>query len=135
MKYSREWLDTYRTECNPKAKRQYETALICFGKAVKKKFIKDITASDVQRVYNSLAGKSESYIHKFAMTINAVFKSAYQDGIIQRNPAEKTKPPKGQTGEHRVLEPWERKLITSTYKGHDFGLCAMVMMFAGLRRG
>ena len=39
------------------------------------------------------------------------------------------------TGGHRALEPWEKELVISTCHDHDFGLCAMVMMFAGLRRG
>ena len=56
-------------------------------------------------------------------------------GRVIRSPAELAQPPKGTTGEHRCLEKWEQQLIIDTYREHDFGPCAMVMMFAGLRRG
>lgn len=84
---------------------------------------------------NSLNGYSQSYINKFTNTMRSIFRAAMTDGIIIRNPVEMVHPPKGETGGHRVLEQWERELICTTWQGHDFGLCAMVMLFAGLRRG
>ena len=44
-------------------------------------------------------------------------------------------PLKGQSGSHRALKMWERKLIETTYTEHDFGPAAMVMLYAVLRRG
>ena len=52
-----------------------------------------------------------------------------------RSPAEMAQPPKGEAGSHRALEMWERELIETTYAEHDFGPAAMVMLYAGLRRG
>ena len=78
---------------------------------------------------------SKSHIKKFCTTIRRFFHAAVQDGIIVRTPADLAQPPKGTEGEHRCLEEWEQKLIFSTYKEHDFGICAMTMMLAGIRRG
>lgn len=78
---------------------------------------------------------SASYIKKFCTTIRGIFRAAVQDGVIIRTPADLAKPPEGTNGEHRCLEEWEQNLIVETCNEHDFGPCAMVMVFAGLRRG
>ena len=63
-------------------------------------------------------------------------RTAAAEGAVLRNPMELVKRPKCKKTEgHRALEGWERDLITSTYQEHDFGLVAMVMLYAGLRRG
>lgn len=133
--YAYEWLDAYHASCNSKQRRQYETIIDYAAKTIRKTYIRQINATDIQRFYNSLMGMSQSHISKARTTIRGIFRAAVQDGIIVRNPAELVQPPKGTTGEHRCLELWEQQLIVGTYKEHDFGPFAMVMLFAGLRRG
>ena len=133
--YGETWLDTYRTECNPMQRRQYQNFINYASKHFGKKMLRSITATDVQRLYNTLAGYSQSHINKFTSTIRSIFRVALQDGVIIRSPAEMAQPPKGQSGSHRALEMWERKLIETTCGEHDFGPAAMVMLYAGLRRG
>ena len=135
LDYALTWLDVYRPKCNKKQKRQYETMIQYAAENLQKGYIRAINATDIQRLFNTLDGMSKSHIKKFCTTIRHIFKAAVQDGVIVRSPAELAKPPEGTVGEHRCLEDWEQKLVVSTYKEHDFGLCAMVMMFAGLRRG
>ena len=133
--YGETWLDTYRTECNPMQRRQYQNFISYASKHFGKKMLRSITATDVQRLYNTLAGYSQSHINKFTSTIRSIFRAALQDGIVIRSPAEMAQPPKGEAGSHRALEMWERELIETTYAEHDFGPAAMVMLYAGLRRG
>lgn len=133
--YAMTWLDVYRTECDQKQKRQYETMIEYAAAKLQKKNLRMINATDIQRLYNSLKGMSASYIKKFCTTIRGIFRAAVQDGVIIRTPADLAKPPEGTNGEHRCLEEWEQNLIVETCNEHDFGPCAMVMMFAGLRRG
>ena len=135
LDYAYEWLDAYRATCNTKQRRQYETIIESAVKTIRKTYIRQITATDIQRFFNSLNGMSQSHISKARTTIRGIFRAAVQDGVIVRSPAELVQPPKGTTGEHRYLEPWEQELIVKTYKEHDFGPFAMVMLFAGLRRG
>lgn len=132
--YGMTWLDTYHTECN-RMQRQYENFIHYAVRHMRAKLVRDVTATDVQRLFNTLDGYSQSHINKFSSTIRSIFCAAVQDGIILRNPAEMAKPPKGVTGGHRALEQWEKALVNSTCQEHEFGLCAMVMMYAGLRRG
>lgn len=133
--YALTWLDAFRADCNPKQRRQYETMIEYAAVTLKKRYLRQITATDIKVLYNSLKGYSESHIFKFRTTIRGIFTAALRDRIIISNPAEAIHPPAGTVGEHRCLERWEQQLVVDTYKEHDFGLCAMTMMFAGLRRG
>lgn len=133
--YGETWLDTYRTKCNPMQHRQYQSFIDYASEHFGKKMLRSITATDVQRLYNTLAGYSQSHINKFTSTIRSIFRAALQDGIVIRSPAEMAQPPKGEAGSHRALEMWERELIETTYAEHDFGPAAMVMLYTGLRRG
>ncbi len=95
-----------------------------------------ITFSQLQKMCNSLDNYSSSYVSKFMGAIRSLFRSALADGVISKNPMEAVKRPKTQKSKgHRALESWERKLVLNTCHEHDFGLCAAVMMLAGLRRG
>ena len=133
--YGLEWVNVYRTECNKKMQQQYKKMIEYAAAAIPKRTVRSINATDIQRLYNTLIGRSQSYISKFRSTIRGVFRAAVQDGVIIRSPAELAQPPKGTEGGHRCLERWEQDLIVSTYAEHDFGPAAMTMMFAGLRRG
>ena len=135
LEYGLEWLEVYRTECNPRQRRQYTNIIETAAQVLNKQFIRQITATDIQRLFNSQQVMSNSHISKFCTTIRSIFRSAALDGIILRSPAEMAKRPEGTCKGHRCLEKWEQDLIINTYAEHDFGICAMVMMFAGLRRG
>ena len=135
LDYALEWVEVYRTGCNKKMQRQYKNIIEYAAATLRKITVRSINATDIQRLFNTLEGRSHSYISKFCSTIRGIFRAAVQDGVIIRSPAELAQPPKGTTGEHRCLERWEQELIVSTYAEHDFGIIAMVMLFAGLRRG
>ena len=134
--YGLNWLNVYRAECNHAQRKQYATMIKYTSSALRDKPIQLITVTDMQCVCNSLGKFSSSYISKYLSVIRGIFKTAVAEGILQRNPMALVKRPKcKETIGHRALEPWERELITETYAQHDFGLCAMVMLYAGLRRG
>lgn len=133
--FAKRWLMAYRSKCNPQMKRQYE-GMIEYASIHLNTYLRSITATDIQLLYNRLESKSQSYVSKFCTTIRGIFRAALRDGIIIRNPTSDIKTPETEESEmHRCLEQWEQQLVVDTYKEHDFGLCAMVMMFAGLRRG
>ena len=133
--YGKTWLDAYRTECNPMQRRQYQRFIDYAAEKLNRRLMRAITATDIQKLYNTLNGYSQSYINKFTSTIRSIFRAALQDGIIIRSPAELAQPPKGESGGHRALELWEQELVEDTCMDHDFGPAAMVMLYAGLRRG
>ena len=134
--YALNWIRVYRADAGAPQRKQYMNMMESFADYLPKKSMRDITAMDVQNFCNQLTAYSNSYISKFMTIIRGVFKSAYADGILLRNPLDNVVRPKGKKTEgHRPLENWERNLIADTCQEHRFGLAAMTMMLAGLRRG
>ena len=134
--YGLNWVKVYRTECGAPQQKQYAGMVNFAADQLKEKPIRKITASELQAICNQLSVYSVSYVNKFMTTLRGIFRMALAEGAVLRNPMELVKRPKCKKSEgHRAFEPWERELITSTYKDHDFGLVAMTMLYAGLRRG
>ena len=134
--YALNWVKVYRTEAGIPQQKQYMSMMESFADQMKTKKFQDITATDIQKFCNQLTVYSNSHISKFMTTLRGVFKSAYADGILLRNPLDNVIRPKGKETEgHRALEVWERNLVVATCQEHDFGLAAMTMLFTGVRRG
>lgn len=137
--YCAKWLVTYKSSVSDRTQRAWRAMLkkFCAFEAHKTQIgflpLKQITASDVQAFYNSLGGLSYSTIVQHTTAIKAVFRSAIADRIILFNPTLEVKPPKGEKGTHRAITQEERQLIHNT--PHRMRIPALVMLYAGLRRG
>lgn len=133
--YASYWLPIYKAQASTAAYRQYAAYLNAFAEFVDaQKPLSKLTKSDVAAFYTTLNGRSKSYIDKTRNTIKAMLNDAVADGYIRVNPAMTAKPPKGTEGTHRRLEDWEIVLVHQMI-GHRFGAAAMLMLYAGLRRG
>jgi len=133
--YAVEWVPTYKTRCS---KRTYNACAALVNNAIDQigeMRMREITKTDIQKLFNGLNGMSASHIKKYCGTINSIFETAVQDGVILRNPCFSTERPKGTEGTHRVITDEERKLIHDSIGEHDMAIGAMVMLYAGLRRG
>ena len=134
--YALNWVSVYRDACGKSQQKQYMSMVEFVAEQLGNKPIREITATELQRTVNLLTDYSSSYVSKFLTTLRGIFKTAAAEGAILRNPMDMVKRPKCKKTEgHRALEPWERELISSTWQEHEFGLVAMVMLYAGLRRG
>lgn len=135
MSYVLRWLPAYKSGVSKKTYNLYASLIERFADYVGgETMLRSITKTDVAEYYNSLSGRSISYIHKSQLLIQAMFEDALDDGIILKNPSRKIKLPKGTSGTHRALEPWERQLVHEMVD-HPFGIAAMLMLYGGLRRG
>ena len=136
LEYALNWVSVYRAACGAPQQKQYAGMMEFVAKQLKSKAMKDITVTELQAVVSLLTVYSSSYVSKLMTTLRGVFRTAAAEGAVLRNPMELVKRPKCKKTEgHRAFEGWERELITSTYHEHDFGLVAMMMLYAGLRRG
>ena len=134
--YGLRWLETYRVDCSSRQQQQYANMIKYAGEKLNNKPMRHITVTDIQSIINTLSVYSTSYVNKFMTTLRGIFRTAFAEGAILRNPMDLVKRPKCKKAEgHRALEEWERDLISSTYREHDFGPVAMVMLYTGLRRG
>lgn len=133
--YAAEWVPTYKTRCS---KRTYNACAALVNDAIDQigsLRMREITKTDIQKLFNRLDGKSASHIKKYCGTINSIFETSVQDGVILRNPCFATDRPKGTEGTHRAITDEERQLIHESIGMHDMAIGAMTMLYAGLRRG
>ncbi|MDO4484724.1 MAG: site-specific integrase [Clostridia bacterium] len=136
LDYGLKWLRVYRSECGISQQKQYIKMVEFTANTLHNKHMRNITVTDMQGICNSLSVYSASHVAKYMSMVRGIFKTAVAEGALIRNPMDLVKRPKCKKTEgHRALDPWERDLVAATYTGHEFGLCAMVMLYAGLRRG
>lgn len=133
--YADHWMATYKADLRPGTRATYQHDVGLMKEAFKDKRLKEISLSDVQAWLNTRSGLSASAIKKSAMTARAIFEAARQDRLILFNPCDQLSIPKGSSGTHRALDAWERHFITTHCQDHRFYYAAMVMLYAGLRRG
>lgn len=135
LDYSSQWLPAYKANCADKTYNDYVRIINHACQRIGALPIKEITATEIRLLFNEISAKSQSYINKYCMTINSVFAAALNDHIILSNPCHKLRRPKGHEGTHRAITEDERKLIVESVGEHDMALAAMIMLYAGLRRG
>ena len=137
FQYAMKWLPIHRHSASTAAYNQYAQMLGKFCDHIgSEKRMRDVSKSDIINYYNSISERSKSYITKAAALIRAMFLDAVDDGVIVKSPCRTAKRPEGSSGTHRPLESWEREIVHQLAEsGHSFGLAAMLMLYAGLRRG
>ena len=133
--YADRWLSIYKADVVPGTRAAYQHDVDLMKQAFGRKKLREISASDVQAFINTRSGLSASAIKKSAMTARAIFEAARMDRLILFNPCDQLSPPSGAAGTHRALDPWEIEFITSHCQDHRFYIAAMLMLYAGLRRG
>ena len=131
--YAMNWLSAYKAHLTTGPYNQHVRNLNKWIEHIGNKRITDYTPSDVSKYYQLFAGMSAATIHSARDTIKGVFKAAFADEIIKKDPSASITPPKGTKGTHRAILPEERKLIHETE--HRLRPAVMTMLYAGLRRG
>lgn len=134
--YAAEWLPLYKQgKVQLNTYNQYAGLFDRLTAIIGDIHMSSVTPDDVARVWKSFQGQSKSQIKKATYLYRRLFDSAIESGYCRRNPfrSETNETPKGTEGSHRALEDWERRLIETT--PHRLQLGALVMLYAGLRRG
>lgn len=134
--YAAEWLPLYkhgRVQLN--TYNQYAGLFEKMNSVIGNINMSSVTPDDVARVWKVFQGQSKSQMKKAGYLFRRLFDSAIESGYCRRNPfkSESVEAPKGSEGSHRAIEDWERRLIETT--PHRLQLGALVMLYAGLRRG
>ena len=127
------WLDTYKAnKVAPRTLSTYRTILNHLELTIP---IKDVRPVDLQNAINSLAGNSQSMIHKFAVLTRAMFEAAVDNGLCVNNPAKNLDIPAGYTRPRRPLTCAERGLIEKVIPESRAGSYVALMLYAGCRPG
>ena len=131
--YGIKWLEAYKAHLTTGPYNTHVRNLNKFAAICKDRPIADYKPTDISLFYQQYAGMSASTLHSVRDTIRGVFRAAYADGLIKKDPTENVQLPKGTKGTHRAITIEERRLIHAVQ--HRLRPAVMVMLYAGLRRG
>ena len=129
------YIETYHSNASPYTISGYHSMFrVAIEPYIGSILISDIKQSDVQRMYNYMAGKSLSYVRMVKILVNGMFEAAIGDGLAARNPSKNAKLPKAEKGERRALTDAERRLFLKVAPSMgDAGLFFMIIYYCGLR--
>lgn len=100
-----------------------------------RKMVSDVQMIDITDFAQSMAHYSFSTVKKIKCVVTKIFQDAVRNRIINYNPTDGVRWDYAYKGSHRALQGWEKALIIDHHKVHRAGLWALLMLFAGLRRG
>lgn len=129
------WADTYIGNVSVSTRYSYVNAcekLTEFMGAIR---MRDVCEVDLQAFAVSVAQYKKSTVNKIKITVNAIFRRALANRIIDVDPTACVEWEHAGEGTHRYLSQSEIAMICDHWREHTAGIWAMVMLWAGLRRG
>lgn len=140
-KWAEKWMDSYKGSLEPSSRRWYLSTVkgLCeytfkSGVTLGSMRVAEVRAAHLSEIVNSFSGASKGAIQNRKMVLRSIFSAAKDNGLISVDPAVKLPNVKGTYEGHKALTRHEAQLIADNYQGHRFGLPAMLMMWAGLRK-
>lgn len=133
--YSIKWLALHKSGVSVKCYNDYAKQIEALFPVIGAKKINEVTVDDAAAVWQHFQGYSASTIKRARMLYIAIFDTAIENDLCRKNPfrGRYAQPPKGPSGSHRVLTDEEIHLVQTV--PHRMQLAAMIMLYAGLRRG
>ena len=133
--YAAKWLPLHKSGVSAKCYNDYAHLLEMLFPVIGWKRICDVSVDDAKACFVPFRGYSQSTIKRARMLYVAMFDTALENEFCRRNPFRSrfAQPDKGTEGTHRIITQEERDLILNT--PHRMRLPALVMLYAGLRRG
>ena len=133
--YIDKWLPLHKAGVSDKCYDDYAKQLEALLPAIGEKPLNEVTVDDAAQVWAHYAGYSASTIHRAKMLYVALFDTAIENELCAKNPfrSKHAQPPPAPSGSHRALTDEEVALIRTT--PHRMQFAALLMLYAGLRRG
>lgn len=133
--YAMQWLPVHKKGVRDNTYNNYVSALKTGLKPIEGVRLGELSTEDIARCYAAMVGKSSGYIVRVKSLLTAILDSAVDAEYMRKNPcrASSVKAPAGSYTGHRCVTPEERRLILTV--PHKMQRAALVMLYAGLRRG
>ena len=133
------WMEEYkRHQVKPTTYDLYERTYMGHIKPyIQKKKLRDIRPEHIQRILNaeSKVVKRQT-LTRIHVILNGLFRQAYKNGIIQKNPVERSTLPKlREDAERRVMTREEQALFMRYAKQTYYGDIFEVALSTGMRKG
>lgn len=134
--YIDKWIDTFKKPyIDTGSLKMYKSSANVVISYIGNLKMKDVSSFQLQNIVTSETkkGRSKSYIDKTILVMRGVFKRAYEDGLISRNPAANIIKPKLDYEVGRPLTKEELKTFLEVCKTNAHGEWALTMLMLGLR--
>lgn len=133
--YTRQWLPLHKSNVTKNGYNRYSSLLEKGLQVIGNISLEALKPDDVVRMWQAYSDLSEYSIRCARMLFTAVMDSAIENDLCRKNPfrSKSAQPPKKPVGTHRALTEEEIRLVETT--PHRFQPAAMIMLYAGLRRG
>lgn len=133
--YINKWLPLHKAGVSDKCYNDYAKQLEALLPVIGEKPLNEVTVDDAAQVWAHYQGYSASTIHRAKMLFVSLFDAAMENDLCKKNPfrSKHAQPPKAPSGSHRALTDEEVNLIRTT--PHRMQFAALLMLYAGLRRG
>ena len=133
--YITKWLPLHKAGVSAKCYNDYKHLLDMLLPSIGDKRFREVSVDDAKASFLPMNGYSQSTIRRARMLYIAMFDTAIENGYCFKNPYRSrfAQPDRGSEGTHRIITQEERDLILHT--AHRMRLPALVMLYAGLRRG
>ena len=133
--YAAKWLPLHKSGVSVKCYNDYAKQLEALLPFIGTKQLNEVKPDDAAAVWSHYQGYSASTIKRARMLYISLFDAAIENDLCRKNPfrAKSAQPHDAPSGSHRALIPEEIALVRST--PHRVQLAALIMLYAGLRRG
>ena len=137
--WSRKWLEDYKDGAVGKAwyKQMESIVRVHILPYIGDMLMRDVSASDIQRLINRCSDYSESHQKKIAQILLQIFDSALENDIVVKLPTRRIKTSqRANMSRTRALSDEERRLtLVTADKYPEDGIFFLIMLFCGLRPG
>lgn len=132
------WLNVYHPQASVTWKYQNEQLLRNYlVPSIGGMLITELHQLHLQMIITNMAkkGLSTSSMNKVKNIAHAVMQKAVGSDLIMRNPFVDIEVPSIRPTQRLPLTPEQVEIVTRNWEGHRWGIGAMIMLYAGLRRG
>ena len=135
--WAKTWLEVYKAESVSPAWYKTMRGIVngIIEPSIGTMRVRSVQPIDITRVLSTMAGRSDSYVHKVRIILNQIFEAAEDNGLTARNPVKGAKSPIcASKPARRTISVYERELTLKTANKHPRdGLFVLLMLYCGLR--
>lgn len=129
------WFAVYGQRAGWSRNKQVEIDCELLKSALGNMPLKSIRPIHLQEYADARSVCAASTVSKTRGTVVRIFRDAVANRVLTFDPSEGVRWSSAGSGTHRMLDKWEIALITRYWDAHRTGIWAMLMLYAGLRRG
>lgn len=135
--YAMDWYETYKEPTiSYSSKQSYETIFARhLMPTLEYRPMRAISANELQQLLNATAVNTASAVGYMCSILSAVFKLAYSQGIIDRDPTVALRKPTRERATRRALTDAEASAALTVARTHPHGLLIYLLFYTGMRLG